>query len=425
MDAMQRFKIFISHRDEDAEIARRIAKSLEMYGAGRLEFMLSGNAVDVERRWRSSIKETLQKTNLFILLVTAPSELSSDKDWTLYDVGLFSSLQDAQNKILALSPSNIEIPDSLSDLRHVKATHEEVVRFLKELLLDTSLTGWDEPIAPYFWESPERLEHLAGEICGILSPQKIGARMHANFLIFKFPEPLREAVIPEDIKVEGNTMSFKMFGLLEGDECRWGDIKDALVGEKAWVSELGEAIQAISNGKYAKPIKAALSSSEGQSYLPVVYRDERRSSRIWMFHVLFIPVDVLPVNPELVFVITSFEDDMEPVYKAIKAAAGRHRLSAKRVKDIKGDYRITDKMLSLISQAKYVVADLTHERPNVYFELGYARGLGKIVITTVRKDTTVHFDVKDWTYIEYDDSRTLEDRLVERFTAEGEAALEA
>jgi hypothetical protein len=249
--------------------------------------------------------------------------------------------------------------------------------------------------------------------------------MHANFLIFKFPEPLREAVIPDGIKVEGNTMSFKMFGLLEGDECRWGDIKDALVGEKAWVSELGEAIQTISNGKYAKPIKAALSSSEGQSYLPVVYRDERRSSRIWLFHVLFIPVDVLPVNPELVFVITSFEDDMEPVYKAIKAAAGRHRLSAKRVKDIKGDYRITDKMLSLISQAKYVVADLTHERPNVYFELGYARGLGKTVITTVRKDTTVHFDVKDWTYIEYDDSRTLEDRLVERFTAESEAALEA
>jgi hypothetical protein len=27
------------------------------------------------------------------------------------------------------------------------------------------------------------------------------------------------------------------------------------------------------------------------------------------------------------------------------------------------------------------VADLSHERPNVYFELGYARELGKTVVT--------------------------------------------
>ena len=111
---------------------------------------------------------------------------------------------------------------------------------------------------------------------------------------------------------------------------------------------------------------------------------------------------------------------MEPAFEAIEAAASKSGLVAKRVKDVLGDYKITDKILSMVGKAKCVVADLTHERPNVYFELGYARGLNKSVITTVRKDTNIHFDVKDWTYIEYDDSRNLERSLIERFKIEAE-----
>lgn len=300
-----------------------------------------------------------------------------------------------------------------------------MVSFLKDLFAGTILTGRDAPINPYFAEDRPRLLELAGEICALLAPLRVGARMHANFLIFKFPEQLREPVIPEDVEVEGDAMSLKMFGLLERDQWSWGDIHRSLSGETTWVSELGNAIHAISNGRYAKPIKSTLPSSEGQSFLPVVYRGETRSSGLRLFHVLFVPTDVVPVDPELVFVITAFKSDMEPIYEAIETAVSKYSLSAKRVKDIVGDYRITDKILNLISQAKYVVADLTHERPNVYFELGYARGLGKTVITTVRKGTTVHFDVKDWTYIEYDDSRTLEHQLVERLKAEGGAEQES
>jgi nucleoside 2-deoxyribosyltransferase len=72
----------------------------------------------------------------------------------------------------------------------------------------------------------------------------------------------------------------------------------------------------------------------------------------------------------------------------------------------------------MIEGARFVVADLTHERPNVYFELGYARGLGKTVVTIAREGTAVHFDVKDWTYIPYIDSRLLELDLKKRFEFE-------
>ena len=39
-----------------------------------------------------------------------------------------------------------------------------------------------------------------------------------------------------------------------------------------------------------------------------------------------------------------------------------------RVKDLQGDYRLTDRILTLLRAARIVVADLSHDRPNIYFE---------------------------------------------------------
>lgn len=120
----------------------------------------------------------------------------------------------------------------------------------------------------------------------------------------------------------------------------------------------------------------------------------------------------------LVFVIIAFRDHMESVFESIKAAGTAVGLDVKRVKDIPGDYRITDQIIQMINSAKFVVADLTHERPNVYFELGYARGIRKTVITTAREYTDIHFDVKDWTCLFYTDSRVLEGDIKKRFEYE-------
>jgi hypothetical protein len=123
-------------------------------------------------------------------------------------------------------------------------------------------------------------------------------------------------------------------------------------------------------------------------------------------------------DPDLVFVVTSFEADMQPAFEAIEAAARVVGLRAERVSDVPGDYRITDRIMSSIRRARFIVVDLTHERPNVYFELGFARGLGKTVITIIREGAKAHFDVQDWTYLKYVDSRPLERALVERFKYE-------
>ncbi|RPJ56134.1 MAG: toll/interleukin-1 receptor domain-containing protein [Dehalococcoidia bacterium] len=123
-------------------------------------------------------------------------------------------------------------------------------------------------------------------------------------------------------------------------------------------------------------------------------------------------------DPKLVFVIMAFSDDMEPIFEGIKAAGEKHNLKVERVKDVPGDYRITDKIIKMINSARIIVADLTHERPNVYFELGYTRGTNKSVITIARKNTNIHFDVNDWTCYFYHDSRIVERYLEDRFAYE-------
>lgn len=138
------------------------------------------------------------------------------------------------------------------------------------------------------------------------------------------------------------------------------------------------------------------------------------------------PLGQQEADPESVFVIMAFSADMEPIFEGVNDAGTALGLSVKRVKDVQGDYRITDQIVQMISRARFVVADLSHERPNVYFELGFARGLGKTVITIAREGTTIHFDVKDWTCISYIDSRLLERDLKKRFEFElaaGQAAI--
>lgn len=125
-----------------------------------------------------------------------------------------------------------------------------------------------------------------------------------------------------------------------------------------------------------------------------------------------------PQDDNLVVVVISFLDEMEPIFEGIKAAGEAHGLTVERVKDVPGDYRITDKIIEMLLRARFIVADLTFERPNVYFELGFARGLGKTVITTAREGTKLHFDVKDWTCTQYNDSRVLERQLKDRFAYE-------
>jgi hypothetical protein len=98
-----------------------------------------------------------------------------------------------------------------------------------------------------------------------------------------------------------------------------------------------------------------------------------------------------------VLVIMSYADRPELVdtYETFKAVVEGMKYRCERVSEENAGERILPDILERIRRAGFTIVDLTDLRPNVFYELGYADGLGKKVIVTAKAGTDLPFDVKD------------------------------
>jgi nucleoside 2-deoxyribosyltransferase len=101
-----------------------------------------------------------------------------------------------------------------------------------------------------------------------------------------------------------------------------------------------------------------------------------------------------------VFVAMAFRTELDPLYKKIEAAMGSAGYRATRVDQEPHNIGVVDKIIALIRESRFVVADLTFNRGGVYYEAGFARGLGMEVFLTCEEgqlapssDQRIHFDV--------------------------------
>ena len=98
-----------------------------------------------------------------------------------------------------------------------------------------------------------------------------------------------------------------------------------------------------------------------------------------------------------VFIVMSFSEQnrLDDFRDAVKMACEKEGFVAERIdkRPTGVSYDVVEKIHRDIDACGFVVADLTNERPNVYYEIGYARGLGKPVILTIGEGENVHFDI--------------------------------
>ena len=127
----------------------------------------------------------------------------------------------------------------------------------------------------------------------------------------------------------------------------------------------------------------------------------------------------LKIGPHInCFVAMSFREEEEPAlvdyFEAMKRAVEKAQVPIKimRMDLIEGDYEISQEIMDQISESDFVLADFTLNPSNVYFEVGNARGNGKIVIQTAHLDTLLEFDVKNWRTIFYRNATELEKKLI-------------
>jgi len=126
--------------------------------------------------------------------------------------------------------------------------------------------------------------------------------------------------------------------------------------------------------------------------------------------------------PGRCFVAMSFGESFNEVYDmAIEPALRSCGLDPRRIDRIPDNRDINEKIIAELREAELMVADFTGQRDGVYFEAGFARGLGKEVFWCCRKDDmpNLHFDTRQFAFIDWSGLEDLKRRLTDKIKAMG------
>lgn len=130
----------------------------------------------------------------------------------------------------------------------------------------------------------------------------------------------------------------------------------------------------------------------------------------------------LSVNgiPGRCFVAMWFSGEMQLAYDAGIAQAVRDAgYDPIRIDNKEHNNEIPDEIMSEIRNSEFVIADFTGQRAGVYYEAGFAMGLGKKVIWCCRKDEIdkLHFDTSHKNHIVWEGPDDLKPKLYKRIRA--------
>lgn len=120
------------------------------------------------------------------------------------------------------------------------------------------------------------------------------------------------------------------------------------------------------------------------------------------------------------FVAMWFDNSMDSVWdNGISRAIADAGFEPFRINLKEHNNKICDEIIAEIRKSKFVVSDFTGQRGGVYFEAGFALGLGLPIIWTCKsgEEGLLHFDTRQYNHILWDNENDLYIKLLNRIRA--------
>ena len=179
-----------------------------------------------------------------------------------------------------------------------------------------------------------------------------------------------------------------------------------------------ESIEDLMEEYYNRPPSSYNSTSFLSSKTPISYIDIGSSEPIYYSQTP--ETEKYELKRNTAFILMAMDPDnpdLEDVYRTIKDVCASYGINAYRADEIEHQDRITDLILSEIRTCEYLIADLSYERPNVYYEIGYAHANNKRPILYRKRGTRLHFDLSVHNVPEYKNITELRELLTKRLEA--------
>ncbi len=101
------------------------------------------------------------------------------------------------------------------------------------------------------------------------------------------------------------------------------------------------------------------------------------------------------IVPNTVFIVMPFKEEYDELYTVYKTVCNDFGFEAVRTDKVFTLEKILPRILNGIRHSAFVIADVTETSPNVFYEIGFAEGLGRPIITTAKTGTKLPFDIAD------------------------------